>query len=62
MAEQLAWGEPIKKRVWQQVVKEKIRQQARVLEEKGQMEAAKALYVYRGEVKMCIRDRLGGAR
>ena len=51
VAEQLAWGEPIKKRVWQQVVKEKIRQQARVLEEKGQMEAAKALYVCRGEVK-----------
>ena len=51
VAEQLALGEPIKKRVWQQVVKEKIRQQARVLEEKGQMEAAKALYVCRGEVK-----------
>ena len=29
--EQLAWGEPIKKRVWQRVVREKIRQQAAVL-------------------------------
>ena len=29
VTEQLSWGEPIKKRVWQQVVKEKIRQQAR---------------------------------
>ncbi len=29
--EQLAWGEPIKKRVWQHVVREKIRQQAALL-------------------------------
>lgn len=33
VAEQLAWSEPIKKRVWQQVVKEKIRQQALLLGE-----------------------------
>lgn len=33
VSEQLVWGEPVKKRVWQQVVKEKIRQQARLLEE-----------------------------
>lgn len=49
--EQLSWGEPIKKRVWQHVVKEKIRQQARVLEENDQADAAKALYVCRDEVK-----------
>ena len=51
VAEQLAWGEPIKKRVWQQVVKEKIRQQARLLEEKDLPEAAKSLYACRDEVK-----------
>lgn len=51
VAEQLSWGEPIKKRVWQEVVKEKIRQQARVLEENGQSEAAKSLYECRDEVK-----------
>ena len=51
VAEQLSWGEPIKKRVWQQVVKEKIRQQARVLEEKGLVEAARRLYASRDEVK-----------
>lgn len=32
IAEQLDWGEPIKKRVWQRVVREKIRQQALLLE------------------------------
>lgn len=31
--EQLAWGEPIKKRVWQRVVREKITQQASLLED-----------------------------
>lgn len=31
---QLAWGEPIKKRVWQRVVKDKIAQQARFLTER----------------------------
>lgn len=29
--EQLAWGEPVKKRVWQRVVREKIKQQAELL-------------------------------
>lgn len=51
VAEQLSWGEPIKKRVWQQVVKEKIRQQARLLEENDLIDAAKALYASREEVK-----------
>ncbi len=34
-AEQLTWGEPSKKRVWQSIVKEKIRQQARLLSDLG---------------------------
>ena len=37
--EQLAWGEPIKKRVWQRVVREKIRQQAAVLADRDLPEA-----------------------
>ncbi len=49
--EQLAWGAPIKKRVWQQIVKEKIRQQARLLEEEELVEAAKSLYILREDVK-----------
>ena len=32
--EQMAWGEPIKKRVWQRVVKDKIREQERFLRER----------------------------
>lgn len=51
VSEQLAWGAPIKKRVWQWVVKEKIRQQARLLEEKDRSDTAKALYALRSEVK-----------
>lgn len=51
VAEQLSWGEPVKKRVWQHVVKEKIRQQARLLEEGGHTEVAKALYACRDEVR-----------
>lgn len=39
IAEQLAWGEPIKKRVWQKVVREKIRQQASVLADRDLSEA-----------------------
>lgn len=31
IAEQLEWGEPIKKRVWQRVVKDKIQHQSRIL-------------------------------
>ena len=34
IVEQLEWGEPIKKRVWQRIVKDKIRQQARFLNER----------------------------
>lgn len=36
---QIAWGEPIKKRVWQRVVKDKIKQQARFLDERCYDEA-----------------------
>ena len=39
IVEQLDWGEPIKKRVWQRVVREKLRQQARFLEERDYSEA-----------------------
>lgn len=34
IVEQMAWGEPIKKRVWQHVVKDKIREQWRFLNER----------------------------
>ncbi len=43
VVEQLAWGEPIKKRVWQRIVKEKIRQQACLLEEQECVAQARAL-------------------
>ena len=51
VSEQISWGAPIKKRVWQQVVKEKIRQQARLLEEQDLPEVAKTLYGFREDVK-----------
>lgn len=35
IAEQMEWGEPIKKRVWQHVVRDKVREQARLLQERG---------------------------
>lgn len=41
--EQMAWGEPIKKRVWQRVVRDKIAQQAAFLRERDHAEAAKIL-------------------
>lgn len=34
IVEQMAWGEPIKKRVWQHIVKDKIREQWRFLNER----------------------------
>ena len=42
IAEQLEWGEPVKKRVWQRVVRDKVAHQARVLsvrarEEQGEL-------------------------
>jgi CRISPR-associated protein Cas1 len=42
--EQLEWGLPIKKRVWQRVVKDKIFQQARVLEDNDLLKEARALH------------------
>lgn len=48
--EQLEWGEPIKKRVWQRVVREKVRQQARFLEERDYSEA-KSVYTIIPEVR-----------
>lgn len=39
IAEQLAWGEPIKKRVWQRVVKDKVKMQAAFLDERCYDEA-----------------------
>lgn len=39
IAEQLQWGEPIKKRVWQHIVRDKIAQQALLLEDRDCPEA-----------------------
>lgn len=39
ISEQLAWGEPIKKRVWQRVVKDKVKAQAAFLDERCYDEA-----------------------
>lgn len=50
IGEQLAWGEPIKKRVWQRIVRDKIHQQARFLEEREYTEA-KVLYQAIPEVR-----------
>lgn len=49
--EQLAWGEPIKKRVWQRVVKDKIKQQARFLEERDYIKEARIAYSAGKEVR-----------
>ena len=43
IAEQLEWGEPIKKRVWQRVVRDKIREQARFLKERDYEREAQQL-------------------
>ena len=51
IVEQLAWGEPIKKRVWQRVVRDKITQQARFLEEREYESAAKTLFSAVEEVR-----------
>ena len=49
--EQLEWTEPAKKRVWQTVVREKIRQQARLLEDRKLLAEAQELYMLRDEVR-----------
>lgn len=51
IAEQIEWGEPIKKRVWQRVVKDKIREQARFLEERNYETVAKQLQGIVDEVR-----------
>lgn len=51
IVEQMAWGEPIKKRVWQRVVRDKIREQARFLEERDYEKEAKTLYGIISEVR-----------
>ncbi|WP_139650641.1 type II CRISPR-associated endonuclease Cas1 [Raoultibacter phocaeensis] len=50
IGEQLQWGEPIKKRVWQRIVKDKISSQARFLEEREYSEAS-ALRAAASEVR-----------
>ncbi|MCI9629014.1 MAG: type II CRISPR-associated endonuclease Cas1 [Eggerthellaceae bacterium] len=49
--EQIAWGEPIKKRVWQHVIKDKIREQARFLEERDYETEASQLFSIIAEVR-----------
>ena len=51
VGEQLMWGEPIKKRVWQRVVKDKIYQQARFLEDRDYSKEAKTLHNAVDEVR-----------
>ena len=51
IAEQMEWGQPIKKRVWQHIVKDKIHQQARLLEERDEEVKAKKLYECAKEVR-----------
>ena len=51
ISEQMGWGEPIKKRVWQRIVKDKIHQQARFLEERDFDKEAKTMYGIVSEVR-----------
>lgn len=51
ISEQLAWSEPAKKRVWQHVVRDKVFQQARLLEDLERMREAKLLYGIVPEVR-----------
>ncbi len=51
ISEQMQWGEPIKKRVWQHVVKDKIREQARLLKENDYETQAKQLVRIVDEVR-----------
>lgn len=49
--EQIAWGEPIKKRVWQRIVKDKITAQAEVLAQYEYDQAVRQLKTVAGEVR-----------
>lgn len=48
---QLAWGEPIKKRVWQSIVRAKLKGQARVLSDQGLDDAAHTVLTSVAEVR-----------
>lgn len=51
ISDQLLWGEPIKKRVWQRVVKDKIEQQAKFLQTRDYVEASRMLSNLLSEVR-----------
>lgn len=51
IAEQMAWGEPIKKRVWQHVVRDKIACQAQFLKDRDYDKEARMLDAFVGEVR-----------
>lgn len=51
IAEQMVWGEPIKKRVWQHIVKDKITAQACFLKERDYEKEAKMLHSIIPEVR-----------
>ena len=51
ISDQLLWGEPIKKRVWQRVVKDKIEQQAKFLQVRDYVEASRMLSNLLSEVR-----------
>ncbi len=51
IAEQLTWGEPIKKRVWQHAVRDKIKEQQRFLAERDYESEAKTLKAIIPEVR-----------
>lgn len=51
IGEQLEWGEPIKKRVWQRVVRDKIAHQSQVLAQRAREDSALQLKQMVGEVR-----------
>ena len=51
IAEQLEWGEPIKKRVWQRIVRDKIRHQSDVLHARAREEQGETLKSIVAEVR-----------
>lgn len=51
IGEQIEWGEPVKKRVWQRVVRDKIRQQAQFLDAREYEKEANTLFRIIPEVR-----------
>lgn len=51
ISDQLLWGEPIKKRVWQRIVKDKIEQQAKFLQTRDYIESSGMLSNLLSEVR-----------